>query len=102
MPVNVPLVSAAAALHAQAGPLPPPPVGCPPCAYAVTQLCVGGHNMARQLPCHVAGQMVHQGPFTCDGPCDKALDCQRHRCSRGCHPVCPALHDESLLKIPVL
>eukprot|EP00697_Spironema_sp_BW2_P005285 gnl/Spiro4/17350_TR9241_c1_g1_i1.p1 gnl/Spiro4/17350_TR9241_c1_g1~~gnl/Spiro4/17350_TR9241_c1_g1_i1.p1 ORF type:complete len:780 (+),score=66.23 gnl/Spiro4/17350_TR9241_c1_g1_i1:338-2341(+) len=67
---------------------------CPPCVVLVNRFCAGGHELRKNLPCHVT-------TITCGNVCNKPrLECGgTHTCSRLCHPPpcsVPAAHEAGL------
>eukprot|EP00708_Paratrimastix_pyriformis_P002001 GAFH01000739.1.p1 GENE.GAFH01000739.1~~GAFH01000739.1.p1 ORF type:complete len:944 (-),score=111.94 GAFH01000739.1:798-3548(-) len=51
---------------------------CPPCMTLVNRMCVGGHTMVYNVPCHCANP-------GCGSFCEKLLPCGVHKCTRPCH-----------------
>ena len=51
---------------------------CPPCAQLVNKVCMGGHTVRFNVPCHVQD-------VSCGDVCKKQLPCGMHTCERWCH-----------------
>ncbi|CAL1526969.1 unnamed protein product [Lymnaea stagnalis] len=51
---------------------------CPPCTELTDKMCVGGHMMRKNVPCHMIN-------ISCGYPCNKMLPCGQHRCQKTCH-----------------
>lgn len=52
---------------------------CPPCTVLTQKWCHGGHELRRNVPCHVK-------ELSCGLQCHKDLSCGRHKCINNCHP----------------
>ncbi|XP_042366487.1 transcriptional repressor NF-X1 [Plectropomus leopardus] len=51
---------------------------CPPCTYLTQKWCMGKHEQRNNIPCHLQD-------ISCGLVCNKALQCEMHRCRRICH-----------------
>ncbi|XP_013394641.1 transcriptional repressor NF-X1 isoform X2 [Lingula anatina] len=51
---------------------------CPPCATLTEKLCMGGHELRKNIPCHLTD-------ISCGLRCNKELPCGRHKCQLLCH-----------------
>lgn len=51
---------------------------CPPCAHLVNKVCMGGHKVRYNVPCHM-------NDVSCGEICQKQLPCNQHKCDRWCH-----------------
>jgi transcriptional repressor NF-X1 len=51
---------------------------CPPCTYLTSKMCMGGHEIRHNIPCHIAD-------VCCGLPCGKKLDLCDHKCNKTCH-----------------
>lgn len=51
---------------------------CPPCTVLTSKLCMGGHELRRNIHCHI-------NDVSCGMPCNKDLPCVQHRCKKTCH-----------------
>eukprot|EP00116_Pleurobrachia_bachei_P001363 sb/3461625/ len=51
---------------------------CPPCVQLVNKLCMGGHKVRYNVPCHL-------NDISCGEPCKRPLSCDMHVCERPCH-----------------
>ncbi|XP_076464689.1 protein shuttle craft-like isoform X2 [Babylonia areolata] len=51
---------------------------CPPCAELVQKMCMGDHQLRRNVPCYLPD-------ISCGRPCGKALPCGQHKCIKTCH-----------------
>ncbi|XP_059163306.1 transcriptional repressor NF-X1-like [Physella acuta] len=51
---------------------------CPPCTELTEKMCVGGHMMRKNVPCHMTN-------ISCGYPCNKVLPCGQHKCLKACH-----------------
>ncbi|KHJ90081.1 NF-X1 type zinc finger, partial [Oesophagostomum dentatum] len=51
---------------------------CPPCTALVERMCYGGHELRKNIPCHIQA-------VSCGRVCDKPLGCGVHNCNRNCH-----------------
>ncbi|XP_012946753.1 transcriptional repressor NF-X1 [Aplysia californica] len=51
---------------------------CPPCTELTERMCMGGHMMRKNVPCHMTN-------ISCGYPCQKMLFCGKHKCLRTCH-----------------
>ncbi|XP_022662440.1 transcriptional repressor NF-X1-like [Varroa destructor] len=56
---------------------------CPPCTSLTEKKCHGGHELRRNIPCHLDN-------VSCGRPCGRPLSCGRHSCDKTCHAgECP-------------
>lgn len=51
---------------------------CPPCTFLTTKQCMGGHEIWKNVPCHLT-------EVSCGRKCGKLLPCQLHKCIKTCH-----------------
>ncbi|KAL5006386.1 hypothetical protein ScPMuIL_015192 [Solemya velum] len=51
---------------------------CPPCTELTQKHCMGGHELRKNIPCHIVD-------ITCGLPCNKQLPCGQHKCQKTCH-----------------
>ncbi|ESO86262.1 hypothetical protein LOTGIDRAFT_129545 [Lottia gigantea] len=51
---------------------------CPPCTALTEKRCVGGHEIRKNIPCHIKDIM-------CGYPCGRTLPCGKHKCKQTCH-----------------
>ncbi|CAG5121642.1 unnamed protein product [Candidula unifasciata] len=51
---------------------------CPPCTDLTDKMCMGGHMLRKNVPCHMAN-------ISCGYPCNKLLPCGEHKCQKVCH-----------------
>ncbi|CAF0726780.1 unnamed protein product [Didymodactylos carnosus] len=68
---------------------------CPPCTHLVSKMCVGGHTIRDNVPCHLKDVI-------CGQLCGKLLVCGVHLCQRFCHTgTCLAPDQKCPLKCEV-
>ncbi len=61
---------------------------CPPCSFLTSKMCMGGHELRHNIPCHMKD-------VSCGRPCDKQLvDCL-HKCLKTCHKGACLNQDDS-------
>lgn len=65
---------------------------CPPCTELTEKLCMGGHTIRKNIPCHM--KLV-----SCGFPCNKKLPCGQHLCPKKCHDG-DCLEDEAVCSQP--
>lgn len=65
---------------------------CPPCAQLVNKVCMGGHNVRFNIPCHVQD-------VSCGEMCKKPLPCGLHTCERWCHKG-PCVTEKNACELP--
>ena len=53
---------------------------CPPCTHLVNKVCMGGHKVRYNVPCHMTD-------ISCGETCGKQLPCDMHNCERWCHKI---------------
>ncbi|XP_064614665.1 transcriptional repressor NF-X1-like [Liolophura sinensis] len=51
---------------------------CPPCAVLTEKMCMGGHEVRKNIPCF-------RQDISCGLPCQQALPCGQHSCKKICH-----------------
>ncbi|XP_050418942.1 transcriptional repressor NF-X1 [Patella vulgata] len=51
---------------------------CPPCTELMSKMCVGGHELRRNIACHIKD-------IVCGYPCGRILPCGKHKCKQTCH-----------------
>ncbi|CAD5118132.1 DgyrCDS6869 [Dimorphilus gyrociliatus] len=67
-------------------------VKCPPCTVLVQKICMGGHEIRNNIPCHL-------NDISCGLKCAKPLPCGEHKCDKVCHKdECAKTGEECLLK----
>ncbi|KAK3604749.1 hypothetical protein CHS0354_017856 [Potamilus streckersoni] len=51
---------------------------CPPCTELVEKMCMGGHELRKNIPCY-------REDVSCGLPCGRILPCGQHKCLKLCH-----------------
>ena len=51
---------------------------CPPCPFLVEKMCVGNHEMRKNVRCSIQ-------EVSCGRLCAKTLSCGNHKCRKTCH-----------------
>ena len=51
---------------------------CPPCTLLINKECMGGHEIWKNVPCHLSD-------VSCGRRCGKVLQCSFHKCIKTCH-----------------
>ncbi len=68
---------------------------CPSCMVAVSQACLGGHEVM-SMPCSQAAR------YSCGRSCGRSLPCGNHTCSLKCHQVIsPPNKDQVSVRIKI-
>ncbi|OQR67455.1 transcriptional repressor NF-X1-like [Tropilaelaps mercedesae] len=66
---------------------------CPPCTSLIEKKCHGGHEIRRNIPCHLDN-------VSCGRPCGRPLTCGRHTCDKTCHAgECPTVCEQPCRKL---